>query len=473
VASTARNGALFRALWSGDISAYPSQSEADLALCGILAFYSRDADQIDRLVRDSGLVRDKWTERAGYRNSTIRKALNGVTAQYKGQSIKGTNVMTLNIKGDDTKMDNNMYDTIDAQPNKVAIYDDNGHLCNKQPGLVRMADVKPEPVRWLWRGWIPLGKLTILDGDPGLGKSLVLLDISARVTTGSAMPDGQHGDLDTPYGVVLLSAEDDLADTIRPRLDAAGADATRVAALTHVGEGKDERFPTIFDIPQIESAIETYNAKLLVIDPIMSYLPGDVNSHRDQDVRRALIHLTGLAQRTGVAVVVIRHLNKQVGPNPLYRGGGSIALIGTARSGLLIAPDPDDLSQTKRILVRQKSNTAAPVQSLAYEIETADNDVAQVLWLGKSHHTAHTVLAIPVDTGDNSALGDAAAFLTDLLKDGALPTQTILDKANNAGIAEKTLRRAKDKIKVTRKREAYGPGGRWLWELPKPVVRTA
>ncbi|MEO8286527.1 MAG: AAA family ATPase [Chloroflexota bacterium] len=355
--------------------------------------------------------------------------------------------------------------SIAGHPEKVAIYDKNGHV-STQPGLIRLSDVEPELVRWLWPGRIPLGKLTILDGDPGLGKSLMTLDIGARVTTGSVMPDGQASDLGAPAGVVLLSAEDDLADTIRPRLDAAGADVTRVVALTHVAEAGSERFPTVFDLPEIENAITAVSAALVIIDPIMAYLPSDVNSYRDQDVRRAFMPLTELAQRTGVAVLVIRHLNKQANSNPLYRGGGSIGMIGTARSGLLIAADPDDATESRRILVRMKSNSAAPVESLAYQVETAGNGVARIVWLGACRHTAHTVLAVPADSDDRSAIGEASAFLRNALQDGAQLAQHILTAGQNAGIAEKTLRRATTKMGIVKRREGFGPEGQWLWQLP-------
>lgn len=196
--------------------------------------------------------------------------------------------------------------------------------------LTRLSDVVPQPVRWLWRGRIPFGKVTILDGDPGLGKSLVSLDVAARVSTARTMPDGTTGDLIEPAGVVLLSAEDDSADTIRPRLEAAGADVSRIVHLRAVREADGTMQPvTLTSLTELQTAINEVNAKLVIVDPLMAFLPAKVDSHRDQDIRRSLAPLVALAAETGVAVLVIRHLNKTSSTgNPLYRGGGSIGIIG-------------------------------------------------------------------------------------------------------------------------------------------------
>lgn len=222
--------------------------------------------------------------------------------------------------------------------------------------LTKLSDVTPQPVRWLWRGYIPLGKVTIIDGDPGLGKSLISLDIAACISKQRPLPDGTLADLDEPTGTVILSVEDDLADTLRPRLDVADADVERIVHLTAIHEENGERIPTLADLDAIRTAIKTVKAKLVIIDPLMAYLPGDANSHKDQDIRRNLAPLAKLAAETGVAVMVVRHLNKSEGKNPLYRGGGSIGIIGAARSGLIVAKDSED--ENRRILAVSKSNLA-------------------------------------------------------------------------------------------------------------------
>jgi RecA-family ATPase len=161
--------------------------------------------------------------------------------------------------------------------------------------LVRLADVEPETVDWLWQGRIPVGKLVTLDGDPGLGKSTLTTDISATVTTGGAWPDGSQ--CHHPGAVLLMSAEDGLSDTIRPRAGAAGADLTKVHAVEGISIVNESgevtlRPPTLEDIAALEHAIIETGARLLVIDVVMAYLPTGTDSHRDQDVRRILSRLS-------------------------------------------------------------------------------------------------------------------------------------------------------------------------------------
>ena len=202
------------------------------------------------------------------------------------------------------------------------------------------SDVEPEKVCWFWQRRMPLGKLTVLDGDPGAGKSTICLDVAARASTGRAMPDGTPG---VEGGAVILSAEDGAADTIVPRLGLAGADLTRILLLQNLETNEGPR-PVILpdDLDEVRVAIHRVGAVLVVVDPLMAMLTGAVDAHRDQDVRRALLPLANLAEETGVAIVVVRHLIKGMGSNPLYRGGGSIGIIGAARSGLLVMLDPED-----------------------------------------------------------------------------------------------------------------------------------
>jgi hypothetical protein len=227
-----------------------------------------------------------------------------------------------------------------------------------RPKLVRVSDVQPEKVVWLWENRIPFGKLTLLEGDPDLGKSLIACDLAARVSTGCAMP------LDTmwrqPAGVVILSAEDGVADTIRPRLEAAGADVSRIVAFS-----LDNVLPSIpDDLPEIERAIASVGAKLVIVDPLVAFLGERVRATNDQKVRRALTPLAALAQRMGVAILAIRHLTKNERAATKYRGGGSIGLFGAARAVLLAATYPSD--PTCQVLVPTKTNLSAPPSSITY-----------------------------------------------------------------------------------------------------------
>jgi len=226
-----------------------------------------------------------------------------------------------------------------GQPGSYSGITEGNSKRNSTPGQL-LSEVKAEQVSWLWRGRIPRGKLSIWEGDPGIGKSAATTDVAARVSVGRPWPDGAPCEA---AGVVLLSAEDGLADTIRPRLDAAGGDPSRVLALATVQDAHGERLVSIpEDLEIIRLGIERVNAKLMIVDPLMAFLSGDVNSHRDQDVRRALAPLAAVAESTGAAVVVVRHLNKDSGGNVLYRGGGSIGIIGAARCALLVAKHPED-----------------------------------------------------------------------------------------------------------------------------------
>jgi len=206
--------------------------------------------------------------------------------------------------------------------------------------ILCLADVKSRPVRWIDPGRIPLGKHSSIIGDPGVGKSGIALDYASRVSTGSEMPDGSHGDLyKTPAGVVILSAEDDPADTIRPRLEAMGADLSRIVLLPGVTTEDGERMPNLHDVPAIQQAVRRVDAKLAIVDPLMSYLPGGTNSYKDQDVRQALAPLCTLARQRGFALLVVAHLNKNIEHvKAIYRAGGSIGIAGNARSVLLAAP---------------------------------------------------------------------------------------------------------------------------------------
>ncbi len=324
---------------------------------------------------------------------------------------------------------------------------------------VTLADVEAETVEWFWEGRIPYGKLTIIDGDPGTSKSLLTTDLTARITRGRAFPDGTPCE---PSGVVMLAAEDGIADTIRPRLDAAGGDPAMVRVLNTLPDGKGgERGVTIpEDIPAIEKAVEQIGAKLVIVDPLMGVLSPTVNSNNDQAVRGALNPLLAMAHRTGVAVVVVRHLNKSGGGSAMYRGGGSIGITGIVRSAFVVGENPDD--ENERILAHYKHNLSKGAASLSYTVRTAANGAARIEWTGESLHTASDLLNVPTDPEEKSALDEAKEWLTDELKDRPMWAKTVQDNARRAGISESTLKRAKSALKVKSERETEG----WSWSIP-------
>ena len=332
--------------------------------------------------------------------------------------------------------------------------------------LTRLSDVKPEHVQWLWPGRIPVGKLVTLDGDPGLGKSTLALALAATITTGGVWPDG--GCCEQPGAVLLLSAEDGLADTVRPRLDAAGADVTQVHAVEGMPTiGQDGeitlRPPTLADVHALELAVIDTGARLIVVDVVMAYLPSGTDAHRDQDVRAVLGRLSGLADRTGCSVLLLRHLNKASGRDPLYRGGGSIGIVGAARSGLLVASDPDD--PERRVLASVKSNLGPPPESLAYRLVGSDLGVARVQWEGSTGHSAADLLR-PRDNDDEAeSRTEAEKWLEDyLLASGGATSQDAKRAAAKDGIAERTLHRARHKLGVIVSHQGF-PRVTW-WQLP-------
>lgn len=336
----------------------------------------------------------------------------------------------------------------------------NGEVADLPVGRL-LSEVVAERVCWLWEKRIPLGKLTIVEGDPGLGKSALLIDLAARVSVGRPLPDGSPCEAG---GVVICSAEDGVADTIRPRLDAAGGDPDKVLDLATVEDGYDGRFLSIpEDMDVLRRAIERVDAKLVIVDPLTAFLSGKLNAHKDQDVRRGLTPLARLAEEKGAAVVVVRHLNKAEGGNPLYRGGMSIGIIGTARSALLVAKDPED--DRRRVLAPQKGNLAKLAPSLAFVLEEAPNGAVRVEWKGETTHTANSLLAAPANPKRRSAREEAIGFLRDILASGPVLAEQVEEDARAANISDSTLKRAKNDLGIVSKKG--GGNGPWSWRLPR------
>lgn len=326
----------------------------------------------------------------------------------------------------------------------------------------KVAHVRAERVRWLWKGRLARGKLSILDGDPNLGKSTVALDLAARLSTASPLPDGTQ--LDGPINTVLLSAEDGIADTIRPRLEAVGADLERITVFRGITDDDGPRPPVLpGDLDKLESLIDEDLASLVIIDPLMAYLGGAYDSHRDQDVRRALHAVAAVAERWGVAVLIVRHLNKAPGGNPLYRGGGSIGIIGAARAGMVIAPDPG--REDRMILASTKCNLTKKPESLAYRLVGDDlHDCARVSWQGTSTLTADNLLNPPRETKVDQAEG----WLENLLFEGPVLQSEVRARGEAEGHSWASMRRAKDALgaESIRKGEAGKQGGgAWYWSV--------
>lgn len=344
------------------------------------------------------------------------------------------------------------------------------------PEMVTVSSIEPTRITWLCPGRLAAGKMTVLDGDPGLGKSTIVLDWAARITTGRALPgmDGWSSNLPVmkPRGVVLLSAEDGRSDTIRPRLDIAGADTRKVVLLSMVDEQGNKFLPTLGrHLWAIEHAIESVNASLLVVDPLMAYLDAEVNANRDQDVRRVFSPIASMAERTGCAVIVLRHLNKAAGMSGLYRGGGSIGIIGGARVGLLAHKDNDDETGHKRLLMVQKANIGPEAVTLVYQLTGVNGtDHARVEWLGESAVTADHIMAQSTDPVEREEASDAELWLEDMLMTGAISSNEVYREASKAGYSAKAIKKAKSSLSVKSAKQGYGKDGAWFWSLPVKLV---
>jgi putative DNA primase/helicase len=323
----------------------------------------------------------------------------------------------------------------------------------------RAADVTTRPVEWYWAGRIPKGKLTMCDGDPDLGKSVVTMDIAARGSTGRDFPDGAPCEAGN---VLIVNVEDGVEDTIVPRLKAHGADLNRVFILSSIPDsnGGTRLLDLPRDLPLLENKVLQRRAKLLIIDPVLTMLGGDAN--KDQDARKALTPIADMAERTGTAVVGVRHLNKSIGLKAIQRGGGNMGLIGVARAGLFFAEHPDD--DRLRVMAAHKTNLAEKPPSLSYRIVTSTvHNTARVEWMGATEHDANSLAAGSVSPHEKSELEAAKEFLREELKDGPVWAKRVYTDARDAGISERTLRRAKDALRV--KSEKVGTEG-WAWSLP-------
>jgi len=264
-------------------------------------------------------------------------------------------------------------------------------------------------------------------------------------------------------GVVIVSAEDGVADTIKPRLMAAGGDPSKVLFLAEVpdGEGYERPLSLPEDVPIIERAVLRVEAKLVILDPLMAFIGPRLDPNKDRDVRRALAPLKVMAEKTGAAVVIIRHLVKAAEKKALYRGGASIGIIGVARSGLLLANHPED--ENRRVLAPLKSNLGKFAPSLVFELTEAENGAVRVEWGEETRLGADALLAVSASPKRRSALDVAKDFVQAVLKDESVPSTRLEEEALSTGISPATLRRAKEALGVTSNKDGKGP---WLSALP-------
>jgi hypothetical protein len=295
-------------------------------------------------------------------------------------------------------------------------------------------------VDWLWPGRLALGHLAILEGDPGLGKSFLALDLCARLSTGRPWPDGSPAP--PPASSVYLNGEDSDEATLGPRLQALGADLSRVFLL----EREAGELASTLSLPDqtdaLEEVVARTQARLLVIDPVMHFLSSGADLCTQAGLRRALDPLAALARRCACVVLLLRHLTKTEGRRALYRGLGAISLLGTCRSAWLVAREAD--GPARRVLAQVKNNLAPPQPSLAFEVTQPEGGAPALNWLGPVEAVADDLVGGPRRRGPEPVKRRSAiAFLTDVLAGGPLAVRAIWERALKEGLGSKTVRDAK------------------------------
>lgn len=371
----------------------------------------------------------------------------------------------------------------EAEPPEQAKHDDGTRITRL------LADVEPVKVRWLWRPWIPLGKVSILEGDPDVGKSLLTLAMAAIVSTGSAWPetriDGNSvaQQESEPAGVVLVGVEDDEEDTIVPRLIAAGADRTRIGTMRQPTDDSGNPRPFLIpdDVERLRRAVDETSAQLVVIDPITAYLSTrSVKAGDDPSTRQALMPLVEIARETGCAILLVRHLNKATGMSAKHRGSGTIAYTGITRSvivaGKLKETKPDGPTHA---IALTKGNLTRDPHALGYKLNGAldDPDTPIVRWLGAIDLSADQLVG-----ADSAKVGDARKaapireecerVLRELLEDGPMRTDEVVTKTREVvNCSAKPVRDAADHIGIVKRAiRVENKIDHWTWELPPTKV---
>ncbi len=329
-------------------------------------------------------------------------------------------------------------------------------LDNLKCQLVGLDRVEPERVEWLWQNRFPLGKLSLICGDPGAGKSYFSIFMAAHVSTGTPWPDRPEP---LPQGsVIILTAEDGLADTVRPRADANNADNSRIKVLDGIKiKDRVRSFNLIDHVSALREAVQALNdVRLIIIDPITAYM-GKTDSNKNADVRGALAPLCQLAEKHRLSIIGITHLNKDVTKKAVYRAMGSLAFIATARAVWFIAPDERD--RQRRLFLPIKTNLSVDPQGLAFRIEGGrlvfEEDPIDI--------PAEEFLSNDSQEG-TSALKEACEWLRQALADGPLSSKDCFRMARENHISDASLRRAKRTLGARSFKQSSSTGSCWMWK---------
>lgn len=318
--------------------------------------------------------------------------------------------------------------------------------------LIRASEIEPREIKWLWYPFIPCGKVTLLQGDPGDGKSTFILTIAALLTRGKPLPFTDNNEPQEPVNVIYQTTEDDADDTIVPRFIRAEGDRERLLFINE----KDN--PLTFDDGRLLSAIRQTEARLLILDPLSSYI-GDCQINAANEVRPRFNNLIRIAKETGCAIVIINHLNKMFGTKAIYRTPGSIDIVGAVRSSLLIGRSRDN--EDERVMVQQKANLAPTGAAIVFSVD--ENGVG---FLRKTEQTADELLAcFAKRTGrPKGKIETAVQLLSELLSDGLEHEAAECEaKLHEANISSSTAKKAKAILGVVSSKRRFG----WFWSLPQ------
>ncbi len=344
----------------------------------------------------------------------------------------------------------------------------------------RLSDIEMRPVNWLWKGKLACGKVSLIQGDPGLGKSMLLASLAAVVTQGGLWPVTRDK---APQGsVLILSAEDDAEDTLAPRMEAAGADLSRVHILDAIQSELEngEKVTRGFDLSQDISKLiykmrEIGDVRLVSIDPVLAYVGQTKDSHKTSDVRGILAPLNSAAYEAGAAIIMVNHLNKSQGQSAINRGQGSNAWAAAARAVFGVIADKED--QGKRYFLTLKNNLGADgtETNLSYRIESyqlpaSDPAIqtARILWDAQPVTETAKELFAQAETpdGEKNDTQEAKDYLSEVLRDGPMKVKDLQIHSRNAGHHWPTIRLAKRLLKVQSRRSGFGAGSVMEWVLP-------
>ncbi|MBR6408128.1 MAG: AAA family ATPase [Clostridia bacterium] len=310
--------------------------------------------------------------------------------------------------------------------------------------IINMDEVSVEEVQWLWYPYIPYGKLTIIHGDPGEGKTTLILRLAALLSRGESLPCDDRPQ--QPVKIIYQTAEDGLGDTVKPRLIAGNADCSQIKVID-----ESEACLTLLD-ERVEQAIAQTGARVMILDPLQAYVGASLDINRANEVRTVLSQLGKVAERYKCAVILVGHLNKAQGAKNQYRGLGSIDFQAAARSVLVVGRVKD--KPEIRVMAHEKSSLAPEGQPIAFEL-SADNGFK---WLGHYDISIDDLLS---GASREKKSDMAESLIRECLSDGRYPQQALMNKAKHMGISKRIVDEAKKRLNV----QSVKDGSQWLWQM--------